>query len=275
MEPLLCTAHALERYRENDPLADRGDVVRAAALSLPVPPDAARILVGRAWQEDRPVDHWPRLHPEGAGLFVLCNHREGNGISIVTFLRFHSASQRELAVRWLLRPADLLREAFEAGFEAARSPGAPALAVSASERWLEGILPELPRLASHVAERTRAEGPAPSWPRRVHGLQQEAWTPPALEQKLALEEADPRLIEDVRRWGWLDVEGRRLVAAGLAAPGWRPEGPALLEPGARAVALGRPGRAGEPRWVFEAVRAVPVGMRHRLLAHAADTCPEG
>ncbi len=141
--------HAMERYRLHFPEAVATDMMAAIALSLPLPAQLADALAGRR-RRPGPVEGEARLlHPAGTGVFVLCALREEpDRMYVKTYLRLDGAEQRRMARGWFLEPLQILRKAFELGFNAAKSPTAPPLAVQASEAAIASLAKLAPTLGA-------------------------------------------------------------------------------------------------------------------------------
>lgn len=91
------------------------------------------------------------LHPAGSGVFVLCALREDpDKMYVKTYLRLDGAEQRRMARGWFLEPIEILRKAFELGFNAAKDPSSPPLAVQASGAAMDALVKLAPRLGAPV-----------------------------------------------------------------------------------------------------------------------------
>lgn len=89
-EDLALTHHALAAYRIFYPSASERDVWEAMLASVDVPFSVGHRLRGKGYRRDNDSGSY-LLHPERSGLFII------EGTAIVTFLRFYSATQRDLA----------------------------------------------------------------------------------------------------------------------------------------------------------------------------------
>jgi hypothetical protein len=81
--------HVHDSYRRFYPLAEHDDLVKAIESSEPIDTNIAARLVGRRYARS---DSAYLLHKERTGLFAIAN-----GV-VITFLRFYSYSQHQLAV---------------------------------------------------------------------------------------------------------------------------------------------------------------------------------
>lgn len=141
--------HAMERYRLHFPEATATDLIAAVAVSLPLSAHLADALAGRR-RRPGPTDGEQRLlHPAGSGVFVMCAvDDQPERMFVKTYLRLDGQEQRRMARGWFLDPVLLLRRAFELGFDAARAPDAPPLAVQASEAHINALVEMAPLLGA-------------------------------------------------------------------------------------------------------------------------------
>jgi len=275
MNALSASTHALDRYRLHYPDAGPRELVAAASLAPRIPSSSAFALVGRSPDLEAGEGEEHRLHLEGSGIFVVVPRAHGDPARAVvrTYLRFVSDEQRRMARVWFLDPLGPLREAFELGFDAARAPNAPPLAITASHRHTDAL--------AALATRLAASGPPMSAPRadaapepahassdRRRVIDQEVWSD-VLDALIHVTATDPAMVGDVQRWVWLNAEGAALVFQ-LPHAGQSTEDAVLVEPGGRAAALAV--RDGE-RMVFRRILLVPSTLRHRLLAQVTDAPP--
>lgn len=89
------TPHATMRYREFYPDAERRDIRRSIVASQDIEREIARRLAGRSRVTSGDSTVF-LLHPERTGLFVT--DPSSGDLVVITFLRFYSLAQHELAV---------------------------------------------------------------------------------------------------------------------------------------------------------------------------------
>jgi hypothetical protein len=139
----------MERYRRHFPDAVATDVIAAIALTIPLSRQLADALAGRRSRPGELEGEARLLHPAGTGIFVMCTPREETErMYVKTYLRLDGIEQRRMARGWFLEPTEVLREAFEMGYQAAREADAPPMAVQASEEYLEQLVALAPRLGA-------------------------------------------------------------------------------------------------------------------------------
>lgn len=155
------TRHAQDRYQIHYPDAAWTDVLAAARLSLPMEPHVAFSLAGRRVPATLEPGQEFRLHPLATGVFVICQREEDPTTGYVrTYLRLYGKEQREFAIRMLLDPVVVLKEAFELGFREGRRAEGPPTALQASEQNLPALVALAPRFAEEIhRHRTAADQP--------------------------------------------------------------------------------------------------------------------
>ncbi|HCH64139.1 MAG TPA: hypothetical protein DFR83_15150, partial [Deltaproteobacteria bacterium] len=235
--------HAMERYGLHFPEAVATDVMAAIELSLPLPANLSDALAGRR-RRTAPLEGEVRLlHPAGTGVFVLCALREDpDKMYVKTYLRLDGAEQRRMARGWFLEPLQILRKAFELGFDAAKSPDSPPLAVQASAAALESLVQLAPRLGAPVLGTAYEEEATvriqPVGPMDAADVLNEA-DDVAHRVLSDFTAAHHGFRTDLRQWIELDADG---LGALVAEPHIREQGVerGWVEPGGLAALLFRP-----------------------------------
>lgn len=266
MDVAWVSKHAMERYRLHFPDAVATDVLAAIILSVPLTAHLADALAGRR-RRPGPVEGEARLlHPAGTGVFVLCALREEpERMYVKTYLRLDGAEQRRMARSWFLEPLQLLRRAFELGFEAAQRPDAPPLAVQASGLAQDALVELAPRLGAPsigtVYEEEATVRIQPAGARDAAELFESAGE--VARRVLAdFAAAHAGFRTDLRQWILLDDDG---LAALVEEPHIREQGVSRgwVEPGGYAAVLERPDELEPARRV--AVVSVPRRLRGPLV----------
>jgi hypothetical protein len=199
LEVISVSRHAQQRYRIQHPDALISDIFFAVHRAIPVDMALSFALAGRQPRsvDDSYEEH--RLHVTGCGVFVICAlPEEGRGF-VKTYLRF-GEKQQQLARSWFLDPLKPLLRAFELGFDAARAPGAPALAAQAVDASGEALTALSARLvAPPVPERPPVRRPTPdSWPT--------SFSPAAVQQLLAHQRIYSDLEISLKKWQPMEAE---------------------------------------------------------------------
>lgn len=267
--------HAMERYRLHFPEAVATDVLAAIALSLPLPAHLADALAGRR-RRPGPIEGEARLlHPAGTGVFVLCALREDpDRMYVKTYLRLDGIEQRRMARGWFLEPIQILRRAFELGYQAAQAPEAPPLPVQASEIALSDLValaPGLgaPALGTAYEEQATVRIQPASWMEAAEVFETAGDVARRVMADFAT--AHPGFRTDLRQWSSLDAEA---LAALLAEPHIREQGVerGWVEPGGLAVLLFRPADPDPGKRV--AVVSVPRRLRVTLVGDVPQVLPD-
>jgi len=267
--------HAMERYRLHFPEAVATDVLAAIELSVSLPPHLADALAGRR-RRPGPIEGEARLlHPAGTGVFVLCALREEpERMYVKTYLRLDGVEQRRMARGWFLEPLQILRKAFELGFNAAQSPEAPPLAVQASAASVDALVKLAPKLGAPVlgtayeeqaTVRIQPVGPVDAAEVFTHADD-------VARRVLAdFSVAHLGFRTDLRQWIELDAEG---LGALVAEPHVREQAVerGWVEPSGLAALVYRPTELDEARRV--SVVSVPRRLRVVLVGELGTTSVE-
>jgi hypothetical protein len=267
--------HAIERYRLHFPEAVATDVLAAIELSIPLPPHLADALAGRRRRAGTIEGEARLLHPAGTGVFVLCALREEpERMYVKTYLRLDGTEQRRMARGWFLEPLQILRKAFELGFDAARAPDALPLAVQASAASVDALLKLAPKLGAPVlgtvyeeeaTVRIQAVGP-------VDAAEVFNHADDVARRVLAdFSAAHLGFRTDLRQWIELDIEG---LGALLSEPHVREQGVerGWVEPHGLAALVYRPAELEESKRV--SVVSVPRRLRIALVGEQATQAIE-
>ena len=92
--------HAMARYREHHPDATLSEIVDDIEASAPAPAEAVNPLVGRFRTREGGAATSYRISSDRRGVFALVPARHGDGMFVVTYLRFGDEQRRFVEEHW-------------------------------------------------------------------------------------------------------------------------------------------------------------------------------
>ncbi len=188
---------------------------------------------------------------------------------VKTYLRLDGAEQRRMARGWFLEPLQILRKAFELGFQAAQAPDAMPLAVQASAASMDALVKLAPKLGAPVLG-TAYEEQATVRIQPVGPIDAaEVFTQADDVARRVLADfsvAHPGFRTDLRQWIELDGDGLHAL---VSEPHIREQGVerGWVEPGGLAALVYRPTELDESKRV--SVVSVPRRLRITLVGEQA------